>query len=433
MKLTGWGNYPVAVDPKINVATDIDSLRKILQSDFNGICFGQGRSYGDSALSNHILLTSQLNHVLDFDPITGHVTCLAGVTIADLIDIFMPRGWFLPVTPGTKYVSIGGAISSDVHGKNHHHIGCFSEHVIEFDLMLPNGEIRSCSPQQNSKLFRSACGGIGLIGFIVKAKIALKSINSSFIKETIIKANDLEETLHNFDEYKDAPYSVAWMDSTASGKHFGRSLLFLGKHTDTEQFESLNKRKISIPLNMPQLTLNKYSISAFNNFYFNAIKKQSVERVVHCDSFFYPLDNIRHWNRMYGKRGFVQYQFVLPKSSGTTGLKNILHKIAESRKASFLTVLKLLGPQNRNYLSFPLEGYTVAMDFPIRTGIFEFLNLMDQVVLENGGRIYLCKDARMSEQVFKQSYPDWEIFSKIRQEYNADKTFNSLQSRRLGI
>jgi FAD/FMN-containing dehydrogenase len=432
MKISGWGKFPI-IDANIILPADQQSLRRAISHTFNGIVRGKGRSYGDSALSEQTISSGVLNHFLDFDTESGEITCQAGVTLADIIEICVPKGWFLPVTPGTKFVSVGGAIASDVHGKNHHHDGCFSQHVKEISLMLPSGEIIECSHKHNTEIFQATCGGMGLTGIIFQATIKLKPIQSTLINETTIKAQNLSEILELFDEYKDAPYSVAWVDSLATETKLGRSLLIVGDHSGNGSFEQFKKKSLSIPIEMPSIILNQFSVKAFNYLYFNRIKNRRVNRVVHFEPFFYPLDSIHNWNRMYGKKGFVQYQMVLPREEGKIGLEKIMKKIAHSKKASFLTVLKLLGEKNSNYLSFPAEGYTLAMDFPIHSNIWKFLDELDELVLQHGGRIYLTKDSRMSEKVFKQSYPQWEKFCEIRQQINADKVFNSLQSNRLGI
>jgi FAD/FMN-containing dehydrogenase len=392
-----------------------------------------GRSYGDSALADQVISTTCLNHLLDFDLTTGSVRCSAGVPLVDLIEVFVPRGWFPPVTPGTQFVTVGGAIASDVHGKNHHGEGCFSELLEQFQLMLASGEVVTCSKDQNAELFRATCGGMGLTGIIVEATLRLRPIRSAFIKETIFKAKDLEEVLALFEEHQGSTYAVAWIDCLAAGRQMGRSLLMLGEHDEEGGLIFQNTRALSIPIDMPGLLLNRFSIAAFNAFYYHRVRTQRVDRRIHYEPFFYPLDNIRHWNLLYGRRGFVQYQFVIPKAAGIMGLRKIFQKIVATRRGSFLAVLKVLGNENANYLSFPTAGYTLAIDFKLDDGLFAFLEELDKLVLDYGGRIFLTKDARMSEATFKRGYPQWEQFQEIRHRYGAMGKFCSLQSKRLGL
>jgi decaprenylphospho-beta-D-ribofuranose 2-oxidase len=432
MNISGWGRHPV-IDSNLLLANETSQFKEKLQGGFSGIVYANGRSYGDSALSDNVLLTSAINHFVNFDDHSGVVTCEAGVLLADLIDVFVPKGWFLPVTPGTKFVTVGGAIASDVHGKNHHHDGCFSKFIIEFDLMLPSGDIVTCSNANYSDLFHATCGGMGLTGIILKATLRLKKIASATVNVTTIKAESLTEVLELFDEHDGAAYSVAWLDCLKTGSQFGRSLLMLGEHAESGSLVSANSKSLAVPVEVPGFVLNNYSISMFNHFYYQKVKTTEAHTTESIDKYFYPLDGIHHWNRLYGKHGFVQYQFVIPRENGKEGLAKILTQVVNSRKASFLSVLKLFGPENSNYLSFPMEGYTMALDFAVKPDLWRLLDHLDELVLQYGGRVYLAKDARMSEQVFKQSYPRWEKFVALRKELGADKILHSLQSQRLGI
>ena len=432
MNISGWGRYPV-IDASIVQAAETSQFKERLQSGFSGIVYANGRSYGDSALSNRVLLTSSMNHFIKFDDQAGIVTCEAGVLLADLIEVFVPKGWFLPVTPGTKYATVGGAIASDVHGKNHHHDGCFSNFILDLELLLPNGEIISCSNANHSELFHATCGGMGLTGIILKGTLQLKKITSATVDVTTIKAQSLSEVLELFDEYQSASYSVAWLDCLQTGSQFGRDLLMLGEHAAEGSLITSGSKSFTIPVEAPAFVLNNYSISVFNHFYYQKAKSIKTYTVEPVDKYFYPLDSIHHWNRLYGKRGFVQYQFVIPRDNGKEGVEKILKQVVESKRASFLSVLKLFGPENNNYLSFPMEGYTLALDFAVKPGLWQFLDVIDELVLQYGGRIYLAKDARMSERVFKQSYHQWEKFAALRRELGADKVLHSLQSQRLGL
>lgn len=440
MQITSWGKYPIIEAEEITPLTS-SHLKNTLQStlssssslSFQGIVRGMGRSYGDSALASRVIDISYLNHLLNFDVNTGLLACMSGVTLDELLNVFVPKGWFLPVTPGTKFVSVGGAIASDVHGKNHHVDGCFSEYVKSFRLMLSNGEIVFCSREKNSTLFYATCGGMGLTGIILDATIQLKSIKNSFISEEIFKAANLKEVLEFFEEHKHAMYSVAWIDCLSTGRKLGRSLFMLGEHAEEGGLELRNKKIFTVPIEMPQFLLNRHLVNIFNSFYYHRIRSSHIKRITHYESFFYPLDRIAHWNRLYGKKGFIQYQFVIPKDVGLEGMTAIFQRIASSKRASFLAVLKKLGKENKNYLSFPMEGYTLALDFKLDNDLLKFLDELDRMVLDQGGRLYLTKDARMSEKTFKQSYPGWEEFMDVRHACGADQKFHSLQSRRLGL
>jgi FAD/FMN-containing dehydrogenase len=380
-----------------------------------------------------MLNTRYLDHYIEFDEQTGLLTCAAGVSLDDIVQTFVPKGWFLSVTPGTRFVTVGGAIASDVHGKNHHLDGSFCDHVMQMDLLLGNGEKVSVSPMVNADLFHATCGGMGLTGLILSATFRLKSIRSSDMLTTTIKAADIDALLDAFEENQDASYSVAWIDCLARGKNLGRSLLMLGEHADEGPLAVKGKRRIPVPVDMPANLLNPYTVKLFNAAYFHRIRQSRISQVASLESFFYPLDTLDNWNRLYGRKGFIQYQFVLPKSDGIIGLKKILERISQSGMGSFLAVLKVFGKGNNNMLSFPKQGYTLALDFKVEPKAFELLNELDELVLDEGGRLYLAKDARMGEAAFKTGYSRWSEFESVRERYHAIGAFSSEQSRRLGL
>jgi FAD/FMN-containing dehydrogenase len=380
-----------------------------------------------------MLDTRHLDHYLAFDSEAGLLSCAAGITLDDFLRTFVPRGWFLPVTPGTRFITIGGAIASDVHGKNHHIEGSFCDHVTRLELLLGNGERVTASLSDKPDLFHATCGGMGLTGIILSATVRLKPIRSSNIVQTTIKAPGIDAVLHAFEDNANATYSVAWIDCLARGKHLGRSLLMLGEHAEHGVLEANDKLRIPVPVDMPASLLNPMSVKAFNMLYYHKAQRDRHVRNVSFDSFFYPLDRLIHWNRLYGKRGFLQYQFVLPKAAGISGLKQILQRISQSGQAPFLAVLKVFGKGNDNMLSFPCEGYSLALDFKAEPAIFSLLNELDKAVLDQGGRLYLTKDARMSEAMFKSSYARWAEFEAVRERYHAAGKFASGQSRRLGL
>lgn len=432
--LQNWGRYP-GIEAEIIAPTSRAACRtSVMQQEWGSLLpRGMGRSYGDSALASHIIDTRQLDLLLNFDTDTGLLCCHAGITLDKLLAVFVPRGWFLPVTPGTKFVTIGGAIASDVHGKNHHHDGCFSEFVDTIELLLADGNIINCSRTEHPELFHATCGGMGLTGIILTASLRLLPVNSAFLTQTTLKTGNLESTLELFAQHHSAAYSVAWIDCLANGASLGRSLLILGEHAQEGRLFGGRTASLPIPFEMPHQLLNPPAIRMFNALYYHRIRQLQRQQSVHYEPFFYPLDGIRHWNRLYGKNGFLQYQFVIPKAAGLSGLRVILQRIAASGRGSFLAVLKAFGAENANLLSFPQEGYTVALDFKRTPDLFSLLDELDAMLLEFGGRLYLTKDARMSQQTFQRSYPRWEEFQQVRAQYGAIGRFVSLQSRRLGL
>ncbi|QHG91258.1 FAD-binding oxidoreductase [Sulfurimonas sp. CVO] len=430
MSLFSWGMYPKIITKKFALR-DRESLKNYLEKTTEFIPYGNGRSYGDSALNENIIYCKNYNNFLDFDEQNGMLTCQAGVLLSEILDSVVKRGWFLKVTPGTKLITLGGAIASDVHGKNHHIEGCFSECVEELTIMLPSGKIQVC--KKGDELFYATCGGMGLTGVILSAKISLKRINSKNINQTTIKTKNLKETFEAFEKYQDMPYSVAWIDCLAKDDEIGKCLLMVGDFADDGDLDYRSKKKLSIAFNFPSFTLNNLSVKAFNWLYYAKAKDGVSKQKVDINSFFYPLDAIGNWNRIYGKNGFTQYQFILPKESSFEGLKEILSKISASGKGSFLAVLKLYAKENNNYLSFPMEGYSLALDFKIEEGIFELLNALDEVVVKYGGRIYLTKDVRVNKETFEKGYPHIEKFREFRKNNGMDKKLNSLQSKRVQI
>nr|WP_275758397.1 FAD-binding oxidoreductase [Sulfurimonas sp. SAG-AH-194-C21] len=430
MSLQSWGMYPLVENTIIEFQSQKELAEKLALAD-ELIPYGNGRSYGDSALNDTLVHTRPYDYFLDFDESTGILHVQAGVLLSEILEASVKRGWFLKVTPGTKLISVGGAIASDIHGKNHHIEGCFSECVEEFSIMLADGQIQTV--KKGEELFLATCGGMGLTGVILTAKISLKKINSQFINQTTIKTKNLKETFAAFEEYKKDPYSVAWIDCLAKDENIGKSLLMVGDFADDGDLRYKPKSKLNIPFNFPSFALNTLSVKAFNWLYYWKSKDGVSKQKVHFDSFFYPLDSIRNWNRIYGKNGFTQYQFILPKESSFDGLERILDKISKSGKGSFLAVLKLYGKENANYLSFPIEGYSLALDFKIEDGLFELLDELDEIVVECGGRIYLTKDVRVSKETFELGYERVETFRAFRKKHNMSEKFNSLQSKRLGL
>lgn len=438
-KIANWGNYPV-METEEKSFSFTQELTAALKETEKIIARGNGRCYGDASLAEHTISTLKYDKILSFDQDNGIFECQSGLMLDQILEVIVPKGWFLPVTPGTKFITVGGAVASDVHGKNHHVDGSFSAHVLEMDVLLASVETITCSAHMNSDLFWATCGGMGLTGIITRVKFDLKKIETSYIKQKQVKAKNLEEVIELFEKYRNYTYSVAWIDCLKKGENFGRSILMLGEHARIEDLDE-NKKKdplklpgkkqISFPFTLPSFVLNQFTVKAFNFLFYAKNTRKEINNIVSYEPFFYPLDAVLHWNRGYGKKGFVQYQFVLPLS-GKQGLVEILKRISDQGLGSFLAVLKVFGKQD-DLISFPTEGYTLALDFPVRDGLFDFLDELDKIVLKYGGRIYLSKDARMKPEIFWKSYPNATKFLDIVRRYNPAFRFNSLQALRLNI
>ncbi len=436
-QIANWGNYPVMESDEESFAFP-DQLNQLLDEEADFIPRGNGRCYGDASLAQRTISTLKYDKILSFDTATGIFECQSGLILDQILEVIVPRGWFLPVTPGTKFITVGGAVASDVHGKNHHVDGSFSNHILDMDIVLASKKVITCSPQMNEDLFEASCGGMGLTGLITRVKFRLKKIETSFIKQKQIKARNLEELIQLFQTYHQYTYSVAWIDCLKKGEHFGRSILMLGEHArlsdlDKQQLRDPlqlpKKKQINLPFNLPSWALNAFTVKAFNYLFYAKNFKPEINNVISYEPFFYPLDAILHWNRGYGKNGFVQYQFVLPLEA-KPGLIEILNRISDKGLGSFLAVLKVFGKQE-SIISFPKEGYTLALDFSVRPGLLEFLDGLDQVVLRYGGRLYMSKDARMKPEVLQSGYPDLGKFKDIVRKYNPEAKIHSLQSDRL--
>ena len=438
MKLSGWGRYPT-VNAELLAPAGQAALSNWLQAGPSGssIARGQGRSYGDSALSETVLSSRHLDHFLELDVEQGELHCAAGVTLAEILQMIVPKGLFLPVVPGTRFVSLGGAVAADIHGKNHHRDGCISNHVQSLTLMLASGEVRTCSREQDSELFAATCGGMGLTGIILDVRLSLIKVSGVFIRNQQYVASNLTHCIELLEEYQQARYSVAWIDCLSTGAASGRGIVYLGEHAGNpapaRAASNVRGPRLSVPFSTPGWLLNRHSMSAFNNLYYWRQSRRDAQSLVHYQQYFFPLDSIGNWNRLYGGRGFQQYQLVLPDDSAGTGISEILKRVAQAGKGSFLAVLKQFGEANNMPLSFPRAGLTLTLDFKMEPDLPELLNELDAIVQHHGGRLYLAKDARMSEAMFKSGYPEWQRFMAIRNEVDPQARFSSLQSRRLGL
>lgn len=435
----GWGRFPVTNSSAVR-PEKFNQLEPVGEST---LARGLGRSYGDAALNTGgtLVLTERLNRFLEFDAETGVVRAEAGTSLKDLLDTLVPKGWFVPVTPGTKFCTLGGCIASDVHGKNHHRDGTFSDHVSEFKMVLADGSRVTVTRESEPELFFATAGGMGLTGITTEVTLQMIPVETAYMKVRHIKTKSLDQTVGILtDPAHDAKYSVAWMDCLASGQSLGRGVVMLGEHALKSDI-SLRiedplavkvKRPKPFPFDFPSGALNSFTVKLFNALYYS-YQGGRKEFISGYNEFFYPLDSINDWNRMYGKNGFVQYQYVMPMNTALEGTREILNELSKERKASFLAVLKRFGQQGPGYLSFPADGLTLAIDIPMSATLLPFLDHLDDIVMKYGGRVYLAKDSRMKQELLTTGYPRIEEFCKVKQAVDPNFRFNSDLARRLGL
>jgi FAD/FMN-containing dehydrogenase len=441
MIVSGWGRFPIHDGPVARLSTTAAVREQILTSR-RIVPRGNGRSYGDAAIgAASTLELLKLDRFLEFDRRTGRVRAEAGLLLADLLEIAAPLGLLPHAVPGTKYVTTGGMIACDVHGKNHHHAGGFTNSLLSLKLLLPSGETVECSPDREAQLFFATIGGMGLTGVILEAEFQLARASSGWIVETVSAAPHLDAAFELLAEGNNATYCVAWVDCLATGPNLGRALVITGEHATAEEASTLPggafpgplRESFRLAFDFPALALNRLSVTAFNEAYFRrGLARAGRKRLRHWDEFFFPLDRIREWRRLYGRRGFLQHQSVLPEAKARAALGEMLMHIAAAREGSFLCVLKRLGG-GRGDLSFPMDGYTFALDFPVKASVFGLLDRLDEVVVAAGGRIYLAKDARQSRQTFETGYPALGRFRETRRQIGASGVLVSKLSERLGI
>lgn len=418
MRATGrsWGRYPVTRETVLCLS---DRHAALPVTGYPMLPLGNARSYGDSCLNDGgiLLATRGLDHFIAFDPATGVLTCEAGVLFSEILDLVVPQGWFLPVTPGTRFVTVGGAIGNDVHGKNHHRAGSFGHHVLAFELLRTDGSRLCCSPDENVDWFDATLGGLGLTGLVTWATIQLRRVAGPWMSTESHRFGSLAEffALSRASD-RDYEYTVSWIDCVARGAAFGRGLFSRANHAPArpDRRPAASRRRLSMPLTPPLSLVNPLSLRAFNQLYYHRQRARLAHATAHYEPFFYPLDGIAHWNRMYGPRGFLQYQCVVPPETSEAAIGELLQAIAAAGTGSFLAVLKQFGGRSsRGLLSFPRPGTTLALDFPNGGApTFALLDRLDAIVDAAGGAVYPAKDARMSGERFRRYFPRWDAFTR---------------------
>jgi FAD/FMN-containing dehydrogenase len=414
-----WGRYPT-YDATIVPLNWQDDFPRVTAGMHNGaLPVGMGRSYGDVCLlkGGNLLLTTGMDRILSFDAETGLLTAEAGMTLAQILDFAVPRGFFLPVTPGTKYVTMGGAIANDIHGKNHHVAGTFGSHVTQFGLVRSDGTSMVCSPTENPDWYSATIGGLGLTGVIPWATLRMKPIVSRKIDYEGIQFHGIDEFLHLTELSKNIEYTVSWVDCVSQGKNFARGVFMQGDHSQIpDELKPSPEPKLVFPFDAPGFALNQMTVSAFNTVFFHKQMKARVTALQDYEPFFYPLDKVLHWNRLYGKSGLLQFQYAIPWETAREGTIAILGAVAKSGLASFLAVLKAFGDvPSPGMMSFPQPGITLALDFPIKPGVsFPLFERLADMTREFGGRLYPAKDAAMTAAQFQAFYPQWEKFARYR-------------------
>jgi len=429
-KYQSWGRNPIVEQVAHVPLWKPDNLDVF--SGASIIPYGNGRSYGDCALNDGgtVVVTQKMDHFIKFDSDSGIIRCEAGVLLGDILKLAVPHGWFLPVTPGTKFISVGGAIANDVHGKNHHKAGCFGNHVIELTLLRSDG-IFKCSEENNSDMFHATIGGIGLTGLILEAEIQLHKIQSSYINVESIQFSGVDEyrSLSNESD-KLFDYTVAWIDCVTRGKGFARGVFMRGNHCEDSSLGKKVHREpfLNVPFILPEFLVNRYSMKLINVGYFYKQISKVKKNIQHYEPFFYPLDMISNWNRGYGRRGLLQFQCVVPSMNAEQVVKEMLKIIVENGSASFLSVLKDFGDiTSKGMLSFPRKGMTLCMDFPNRgERSKQLFKKLENMTVDAGGALYTAKDSCMSSENFKKFYPNWEKFIKF-----IDPRFSSSLWRRV--
>lgn len=425
MKVGSWGNITSDDHNCVFVKSPRPDLNEL---DRPLLAYGMGRSYGDVCLNpgNTLIRTEGLDKYVGFDIESGVLHCQSGVLLRDIQKVMIPQGWCLSVSPGSEIVTVGGAIANDVHGKNHHVTGSFCDHVTSFVIARSDGTTLVCSRSENSGLFYATIGGLGLTGVILEATIQLKKVAGPWLETETIPYYSLDEFFHLSDmSESDWEYTVSWIDCFSP---CGKGIFMRANHTSKVKSHPQKKKMLVMPFTPPMSLVNKLTLKPFNKLYFYLQSLKKGRRLTFYEDFFYPLDHIQYWNRMYGAKGFYQYQIVVPRRDGSQAISDILREIRRSNQGSFLAVLKTFGDKKAcGLLSFPMPGVTLALDFPnLGESTLELFNRLDSIVESVGGRIYLAKDARMSKEMFRKTYPLINEFERFR-----DPGFSSALSRRL--
>jgi FAD/FMN-containing dehydrogenase len=420
--LLPWGLFPFfpQTPHPCHWKSDLPNLLSELGKQYDSVLpFGNGRSYGDSCLatSDHVVHTRSLDRFISTDWENGIVIAESGMTLEELLAVAMPRGWFLPVTPGTKFVTLGGALANDIHGKNHHRRGTFGKHVSKFSLIRSDRPSMICSKEENADFFAATIGGLGLTGIIEWLELKLIPIQSSFIDAVHIRFDSLNEFFALSSELDDQhEYAVAWIDCLAKGDSTGRGVYIVGDHSKNGCLTSDLVRKLRVPFTPPMSVVNKLTLRIFNSVYYRAHKTGRNSSSISYEPFFYPLDRILHWNRIYGARGFQQYQCVIPDRFAKSAISELLGVIATAGSGSFLSILKRCGHvASPGLLSFPFPGISLALDFPHREKLNRSIfPRMDAIVRLARGRLYPAKDAHMTAEDFRHFYPAWKQVEALR-------------------
>jgi decaprenylphospho-beta-D-ribofuranose 2-oxidase len=436
VRLSGWGRSRQVGTLACRPATPEAAAAALAAAPGPLIAHGAGRSYGDAALNDggHTILTDALDRIESFDPASGEIVCQPGVTFRQLLEHFLPQRWLFPVSPGTAFTTLGGAVANDVHGKNHELDGSFGDHLRWLDLALPDGEVRRVSPERDPELFRATVGGIGLSGLILRLAFALRRVPSGSVAVREQRIADLDAFMAAFESCRrQATFSVGWIDTTARGRGFGRGILETAAPAPADAGRVRPRRPLAVPFDFPGGVLNPLTVRAFNALYFRRVPSSGRTRVVPVEHFLYPLDAIGRWNRIYGARGFYQFQAVIPDRAAGAGIPALLEAVVAARRASFLAVLKTMGRPGRGFLSFPLPGTTLALDFPRRDDTPALLRRLEEITLAHGGRVYLAKDALLSPAGFAAMYPELPSLRAVLDRVDPDRRLASDMSRRLRI
>lgn len=441
--LTGWGRTAPTVARLARPLSDEQMQELVAAANGRGlIARGLGRSYGDAAQNGGGLVLDQTarDRVLAFDEQTGVVSVESGVSLDALMREFLPRGWFVPVTPGTRQVTVGGAIGADIHGKNHHVFGTFGQHVLGIDLLTADGTVRSLTG--NDELFWATVAGMGLTGVVLRARVAMSAVETAWCSVDTQRCANLDALLSAMADDDSYEYSVAWVDCLARGDSLGRSVLTRGRFARREELPDKHAKEplaynprvlLTAPSFVPGGLLNKYSVAAFNELWFRKAPVHREGELQSVTTFFHPLDAVADWNRIYGGGGLVQYQIVVPDGAEDT-IRECISTFSHAGAASFLAVLKRFGPQNRAPLSFPMSGWTLALDVPAAmTDLDQLLDRLDELVIASGGRGYLAKDSRMRPETFRAMYPRYPQWAATRDAVDPDHVFTSDLDRRLQL